>query len=182
MFLRVCVCVRVCTGAGVCASVCVNGCVCVFVHTCVYACVRSCMRVCVCVFRCVSWLFLAIPSRAQATSSLEKIFSLRCLIVISGLCGNYLLFTLCCNLIGCLRILSSSHEIMAGLPRRCFLPPPTFARACAYAEKHAWLARLERVRVCVCVCVCGCVCVCLCASLCVHPLVWACVRVFNCIA
>ena len=33
---------------------------------------------------------------------------------------------------------------LAGLPRRIFpsLPPPTFARACAYAEKYGWPARL----------------------------------------
>ena len=53
-------------------------------------------------------------------------------------------FTRCCNLIGWLRILSWSHENLADLPRCIFpsLPLPTFARACAYAEKYGWLARL----------------------------------------
>ena len=32
------------------------------------------------------------------------------------------------------------HKNLAGVPRRIFpsLPPPTFARACAYAEKYGW--------------------------------------------
>ena len=151
MGARVCSCKRVCMRA------------------CVHACVCACVRVCVCVFRCVSWLFLAIPARAQATSSLEKKSSYCfALIVISDHCGNHVLFTCCCNLIGCLRILSLSHEILAGLPRRIFpsLPLPTFSRACEYAEKYGWLARDLSASVCVCVCVCGCVCVPVCVFVC----------------
>ena len=70
-----------------------------------------------------------------------------------------------------LRILSSSHEILAGLPRRIFtsLPQPTFVRACAYTEKLGCLAKLECMRKCVYVCglVCVCLRACLCASVCV---------------
>ena len=61
-------------------------------------------------------------------------------------------------MIGWFTIFSSSHEILVGLHRHNFhsLPPPTFARACAYVEEYGLLARLE--------CVCVPACVFLCAS------------------
>ena len=68
-------------------------------------------------------------------------------------------------------LLSSSHQILAGLPRRIFtsLPLPTFSRVGAYTEKLGWLARLECMRKCVHVC--GRVGVCLHGCLCVHQFV-----------
>ena len=46
--------------------------------------------------------------------------------------------------------------MLVGLHRHNFssLPPPTFARACAYVEEYGWLTRLE------CVCVPACVFMC----------------------
>ena len=58
------------------------------------------------------------------------------------------------------------------------LTPPTFPLACAYVDIYSWLARLECVYTCVCMCVGARVC--LRACLCVCRLVWAGVRVFNC--
>ena len=88
--------------------------------------------------------------RAQTISSLEKSLSLP---------WQKSIYMRCCNLIGWLKILSSSHENLAIVPRRIFpsLPPPTFAHACAYTEKYGWLARLTCIYVYACmayVCTC----------------------------